>query len=286
VAEGLVRTSQASSVLELLSTPALASNLWRHRELTWQLTKREVLARNKGASLGVLWTVLVPLLTLVVYAFVFGVVFTSRWSDRPGAPAGSFVLPMFCGVTLFNVFAECVTRAPTLILERPNYVKRVVFPVEVLPLSVLGAALILSIVNVVLLLVVQAVMLGEVPLTVAFFPLVMLPLAMLSLGLAWFVASLGVFVRDIRNLVSVLVSPVLFFLSPVFYPIEQIPEPFRPIVALNPLTPILEDARRTILGGSPPHWARWAGVTALSLVVMQLGYAWFMKSKRGFADVI
>jgi len=225
-------------------------------------------------------------MTLAVYAFVFGVVFTSKWSAAEGTLKGYFVLPMFCGATLFSVFAESVIRAPALILERPNYVKRVVFPVEILPLSVLGASIMLSTLNLGILIVAQLVLLQTLSSTLFLFPLVLLPLAMLTLGLAWFVASLGVFIRDIRNVVSILVSPVLFFLSPVFYPVEQIPEPFRRVVALNPLTPILEDGRATLLWGEPLHWWWWAGVTALSAVVMQLGYAWFMKTKRGFADVV
>ena len=271
------------SVLGLLSVHGMFANLWQHRDLLWQFTVREVLVRNKGTSLGVVWSLLVPLITLSVYAFVFGVVFPSKWG---GSSAGLFVLPMFCGATLFNVFAESVIRAPGLVVERPNYVKRVVFPLEILPASVLGSCLILATVNLALLLLVQALVVHRLPWTVAVFPVVLLPLTMLTLGLSWFLASLGVFVRDIRNAVAIVVSPVLFFLSPVFYPVDQIPEPFRVLVGLNPLTPILEDGRRTLLWGEPPHWLSFAAVSIVSLAVMQLGYAWFMKTKRGFADVV
>jgi lipopolysaccharide transport system permease protein len=279
----VARRGEQVSVLGLLSVNRMFANLWQHRDLLWQFTLREVLVRNKGTSLGVVWSLLMPLITLSVYAFVFGVVFPSRWG---GSSPGLFVLPMFCGATLFNVFAESVIRAPGLVVERPNYVKRVVFPIEILPASVLGSCLILATVNLALLLLVQALVVHRLPWTVVVFPVVLLPLAMLTLGLSWLLASLGVFVRDIRNAVAIVVSPVLFFLSPVFYPVEQIPEPFRVLVGLNPLTPILEDGRRTLLWGEPPHWLPFAAVSIFSLAVMQLGYAWFMKTKRGFADVV
>ena len=279
-----VRRAAGASLVDLLSVGGMLHNLWRHRDLLWQFTVREVLVRNKGTSLGIGWSALVPLITLAVYAFVFGVVFPSKWAG--GSPRGLFVLPMFCGATLFNVFAESVVRAPGLVVERPNYVKRVVFPLEILPVSLFGSCLILSGINLALLLLAQLLILHRLPWTIALFPVVVLPLAMLSLGLGWFLASLGVFVRDIRNVVSIIVSPVLFFLSPVFYPVEQIPERFRLLVLFNPLTPILEDGRRTLMWGELPQWKSWAAVTAVSLDVMQLGYAWFMKSKRGFADVV
>jgi lipopolysaccharide transport system permease protein len=186
---------------------------------------------------------------------------------------------MFCGMTLFAIFAESVTRAPELVLENPSYVKRVVFPLEILPVSVLGAAVALSTVNVAILVVGVLVTRHTLPLTAVLFPLMLLPLVMLSLGLAWFFASLGVFLRDVKNVVAIAVSPVLFFLSPVFYPVKQLPDRYQSLVRLNPLTTILEGGRQTLIWGEGPDWVAWTLVTLLGWVVMQLGYAWFMKSK-------
>lgn len=278
-----VPSSLRTSLVEVLNPAPLLRGLWRHRDLTLLFIKREILRRNKGTSLGIAWSILVPLLLLAVYAFVFGVVFQTRWGRGEDA---FFVLPMFCGMTLFSIFAECVTRAPELVLENPSYVKRVVFPLEILPVSVLGAAVALSTVNVAILVAGVLLTRHTLPPTVVFFPLMLLPLVMLSLGLAWFFASLGVFLRDVKNVVAIGVSPVLFFLSPVFYPIEQLPERYQALVRLNPLTTILEGGRQTLIWGESPDWAAWAVVTLLGWIVMQLGWAWFMKTKRGFADVV
>ena len=167
----------------------------------------------------------------------------------------------------------------------PNYVRKVVFPLEVLPVSVLGSALFHALVSLAILLVAELIHSGRIHPTVVLLPLALLPLVLLSLGLTWFLASLGVFLRDIGYAVPLAVQ-VLFFVTPVLYPLENVPEPFRTFVRLNPLTAAVENFRRLVFRGTLPDWGELAAWTALTGLVTLLGYAWFMKTKRGFADVI
>ncbi len=280
--------------LELLSArfPRLAlvlgmpPNLWSHRDLIWQLIKREVGQRYRGSYLGVLWSFVVPLMMLGVYTFVFSVVLKARWSPDPGPePVGVFALTLFAGLIPFNVFSEVMSRSPSLILGVPNYVKKVVFPLEILPVVALGSALANSLVSIGVLLLGNVVFMRSISSTVILLPLAYLPLILLCLGLSWFLASLGVYVRDIGQAIGVVVQ-ALFFISPIFYPPIAVPETVRIMVYINPLTTILSGFRRTLLWDAPLPWAPWAGWTIISAVLAGLGYFWFMKTKRGFADVI
>lgn len=284
----VIRSARPTPIGELLSLPAMARNLWRFRYLIGQFTKREVLVRHKGTALGLAWAVVQPLITLAVYTFIFGMVFkSSSWKEHPlGGPAWTnFVLHFFVGFILYGYFTECVNRAPGLITEHPNLVRKVMFPVEILPVIAVCAGLVYTAVAILLLLVALLAVTGTIPWTVVFLPLVLLPLVMLTLGISWFLASMGVFIRDTKQVVPVL-TQLLFFVTPVFYDIDGIPEEFRPIIEANPLTTIITNGRRCLLWGEAPDWASLGLVTALALVVMILGYAWFAKGKRGLADVI
>jgi len=222
---------------------------------------------------------------LAVYTFVFNYIFRAR---NPSADVtnSQFAVLLFCGISVYGIFSESVTRSSSLVLDNPNYVKKVVFPIEVLPVSSVASSLMFSSFSLLLVVLGTWVTYGRVPWTVVLIPLVLLPLVLLALGLAWFLASLGVFVRDISNLVVLLVSQLLFFLTPIFYRIENLPEKLKPIAALNPLAHVVEGARRVLVLGEQPDWAALGLVTLAGLLSMQLGYAWFMKSKRGFADVL
>ncbi|MEO6064525.1 MAG: ABC transporter permease [Lysobacterales bacterium] len=251
--------------------------------LIWQLTKRETLQRYRGSLLGMTWTILGPLLLLSVYAFTFSEIFPSRWASMHGK--NDFAVMIFCGMIFYGLFGDCVGRAPGLILANPNYVKKVIFPLHILPVVSVLAALIQLAINVVVLEIFVAIFLHRIPLTVplAIFPL--LALAALCLGLSWLLASLGTFLRDIGQVIGIILS-MLFFLSPVLYPLAAVPDKYRAWVKLNPLTPIIENARRTLVTGEVPSIGDLVWPSILGMAVAGLGLFWFLKTKKGFADVM
>lgn len=274
------------SVLRHLDPLLMGRNLWRQRELVMRLAAQEVAQRYRGSYLGIVWSFVTPILMLLVYAFVFSIVFQARWGASGGAvQPGEFALTLFAGLIPFNMFAEVVTRAPSLILSVPNYVKKVVFPLEILPVVAVGSALVHSLISVGILVVASLALTGSVSPTLVLLPLAYLPLILLTLGLGWSLASLGVYVRDIGQAIGV-VTQVLLFVSPIFYPVAAVPERLRVALYVNPLTAILSGFRRTILWGVAPAWSPWAGLTAATAVLALLGYAWFMQTKKGFADVM
>jgi lipopolysaccharide transport system permease protein len=278
-------TARSERVLGYLNPIAMTRNLWRHRDLIRQFTRREIEGRYRGSFLGLFWSFINPLVMLLIYTFIFGVIFKARWPNAKTDSLSEFAMTLFCGLTAFNVFGECLGRASTLVLGVPNYVKKVVFPLEILPISALGAALFHACVSLVILLATNVLVLGTLHWTTLLVPLLMLPLVFLSLALTWWLASLGVFIRDIGYTV-VLIVQVLFFLTPIFYAIENIPEPYRSLISLNPLTPIVENVRRAILWGLLPNWIELAIWIAATGFLMVIGYAWFMKTKKAFADVL
>ena len=263
----------------------MASNLYNHRNLIRQFAWRDVVTRYKGSYFGMIWSFVTPLMLLAVFSFVFSVIFKSKWGVSPDEGKFQFAMTMFCGMTVFNIFGECISRAPTLILQYPNYVKKVVFPLEILPVAALGSSLINAALSLAILIPAVLLFSHAWPSTIYLFPLVLIPICAFALGFGWFLASMGVFIRDIAQPVSVIVQ-MLFFISGIFFPPSAIPEEIRSFVQLNPLVGILEDARRTLMWGQYPDWSSLALVTLFSLIVMQLGYLWFMRTKRAFADVI
>lgn len=258
----------------------------RHRDLLAQLLRRNVAARYKGSALGVLWSFGHPLMMLAVYTFVFGVVFKSRWGI-PGMEdnRAAFPLIMFCGMAVFNIFSESVNASTTIVVGNPGYVKKVVFPLELLPLCTVLSALVFGLAWFALLFLGVAVFLGELSWTMLLLPLTLLPLLLLAAGLSFLVASLGVYLRDVQQLVGI-VTQVLFFMTPIFYPASVVPETLRWILRLNPLSTVVEQTRLLFLYGKVPDPAACLEMYAVALVVFQLGLAWFVKTKKGFADVL
>lgn len=260
-------------------------DLYTHRELLVQFARREVEARYRGSYLGLLWSLITPLVMLATYTFVFSTVFQARWRVDAVPARGEYALTLFAGLIAFNVFAEVMTRAPTLVISNANYVKNVVFPVQILPVSALGAALFHGAVNVVILLAASLLVFGGVSHTIWLLPLAALPLLALSLGIGWFLASLGVFVRDTAYAVGMAIQ-VLFFLTPIFYRRDAVPEPIGTLLGINPLSSIVEDFRRTLVWGQPPDWTTWGIAMGVCAAAFVLGYAWFMITRTGFADVL
>jgi lipopolysaccharide transport system permease protein len=268
-----------------ISPIALWMQFWVHKTLIYQLTKRALLTRYKNSYLGILWSLIQPLLMLSVYSFVFGVVFKARWGiDSENIP-GDFVFNLFCGMIIYYLFSETISVAPALIVNNVNFVKKVVFPLEILPIPILCSNLIHAFIGIMLLLLGLILFKATLSFTVLLFPLVLLPLLMLTLGMSWVLSSLGVYFRDLNNIIG-LITQVLVFMTPIFYPISAVPARFQGIMYMNPLTFIVENARRTLLKGQTIEWVSWFWMMLLSFFVMWGGYVWFVKSKRGFADVI
>jgi len=262
----------------------ITCNLWKYRDLISQFTKREVVGRYRGSYLGLMWSFITPLFMLLIFTFIFSIVFQARWGVENDNKI-EFALILFCGLITFNLFAECINRAPVIILTNINFVKKVVFPLEILPVVAVGSALVHAVISLLILIAGLIILLGVVNWTLIFLPLVLLPLLLFTLGLSWFLASLGVYLRDIGQVVGV-VTQALMFLSPIFYPISAIPEKFRPIYYLNPISYVVEDMRRITIWGQMPDW-NWliTGIILGSLVAI-LGHAWFQKTRKGFADVL
>lgn len=269
-----------------LTPGSLLEGLWRHRNLIAQLTLREITQRYRGSYLSVLWTLIHPLLLLAIYTFVFSTVFQIKWGALPDTQGwGQFSLTLFAGLTPFTVFSEVLNRAPMLILQVPSYVKKVVFPLEILPVVVLNAAVVHSLISVGILIVGIQWCLGFVSPMIFLLPLAYAPLMLLCIGLGWGLASLGVYIRDMGHIVGFIVQ-VFFFMSPIFYPMTAVPEHLRIVLYLNPLTLILDSFRRVLLWQQPIAWPWWGVWTACTAVLAWLGYIWFMKTKKGFSDVM
>ena len=268
------------------SLVTLVQSLWRHRQLIVQMTRRDVIGRYKGSAMGLAWSFFNPVFMLVVYTFVFSAIFKSRWGGVGGDDSKTqFAVVLFVGMIVHGLFAEVLNRAPTLILSNVNYVKKVVFPLEILPVITLGATLFHSLINVGVLLAAFALFNGYLHWTAILIPLVLLPLVILTTGLAWMLASLGVFLRDVGQTIG-LITTVMMFLSPVFYPVTAVPERFRPFIMANPLTFIIEQAREVLIWGNLPNWLGLAAYTAVATVIAWGGYAMFQKTRKGFADVL
>lgn len=264
---------------------ALGKSLWRNRQLIIQMTRREVAGRYQGSVLGLAWSFFNPVFMLVVYTFVFSAVFKARWGLGGAESKTQFAVVLFVGMIVHGLLAEVLNRAPGLILANVNYVKKVVFPLEILPVISMGAALFHSLVSMGVLLIAFALFNGYLHWTAVFTPLVLLPLVILTLGLAWMLAALGVFLRDVGQTIGI-VTTVLMFLAPVFYPVTALPEELRPWLMVNPLTFIIEQARAVLIWGRQPDWVGLSIYMLLAAAIAWAGYAWFQKTRKGFADVL
>ena len=268
-----------------ISLTSLAKSLWQHRQLIKQMAWREVVGRYKGSFMGLFWSFINPVLMLTVYTFVFSVVFKARWGVDSGDSKTSFALILFVGLIAHGLLAEVLNRAPSLIVSNVNYVKKVIFPVEILPVISLLAALFHSMISVLVLLLASAAINFYLPWTVILLPITLLPLIMLILGLSWIFSSLGVFIRDIGQTIGI-ITTVMMFLAPVFYPLSAMPEKYHPYIMANPLTFIIEQSREVLIYGHLPNWSGLGLYMLIAIGVAWAGYAWFQKTRKGFADVL
>jgi lipopolysaccharide transport system permease protein len=267
------------------ATPTeMVASLWRHRHLIHAAVKREVLGRYRGSFLGLLWSFFHPLFMLAIYTFVFNEVFQARWSSGHTSRT-EFALLLFCGLILFNLFSDCITRSPGLMLANPNYIKKVVFPLEILPFVNLLAAVYHAMVSTGVWLLAYMLFIGTPHLSALYLPLIIFPLGLLILGLSWVLASLGVFLRDVSQFTGIFTS-VLIFISPVFYPVSSFPEKYRILLHFNPLTSAMEMMRGALYWGIAPEFKLLAWYWLVAAVVAWLGFFWFQKTRKGFADVL
>lgn len=259
--------------------------LLKNRELVYAMAKRDAVGRYRGSILGLAWSFFNPLLTLVVYTFVFSVVFKARWAADADESRIDFAVILFAGIIVYGIFAECVNRAPTIITTNTNYVKKVIFPLEVLPWIALFSALFHAFVSLCVLLTVQFALKSYIPPTVVLFPLVMAPLLLGVMGVSWALAALGVYLRDIGHVTGLLVT-VMLYMSAVFFPISALPVRFQFWLTLNPLAMVIEQSRQVLIFGQMPDGRIWLTLMLIGYVVAWGGFACFQKTRRGFADVL
>jgi lipopolysaccharide transport system permease protein len=258
---------------------------WRYASLIGQFARREIDARYRQSLLGAVWAFVTPLLMLGVYTLVFRFVFKLRWGSAGDESDLTFALRLFAGLAVFNFFAECVNRAPRLILDQPHLVKKVIFPLEILPWISAVAALANLAVSLLLLLLFGAWDQGGLPPSALALPLVLLPLLPLCLGLGWLLAAVGTYVRDVGQVLGMLVS-LLMFLSPVFFPVEALPAALRPWMFLNPLALPITQTRQVLLDGQWPDGSALLLHFLVCCLLALLGAVFFRAARKGFADVV
>lgn len=272
----------SSLALNLLALPRI---IWQNRTLLWMISRRNVESRYKGSSLGLMWSFVQPLLMMCVYTFVFGFVFKARWPGEIGRNPLAFPVLMLCGMSVYNIFSESVSLNCGTIVGSPNYVKKVVFPLEILPTAQVFASFLLGLAWFGLLIIGSIVILGRVSASILFFPVILLPLLFFSLGVSFFVSSMSVYARDTPHLTAVVLQ-VFFFLTPIFYSMQTLPPVAAQVLSANPLAYVVEAVRDVFVYSQLPAWKQFGMVTIESFVVLQVGFLWFEKTKKGFADVI
>jgi len=259
--------------------------LTRNQSILWRLTVREVASRYRGSLLGWGWTLLNPLLMLAVYTFVFSTVFKARWPDLQESGPIGFAINLFAGLIVYGLFADCISKAPTLVLSQPSYVTKVIFPLELLSAVAVGAATFHACTSLMVLGLFELIVQGSIPITSLWLPLVWLPLLLGCLGLCWLLSALGVYLRDLPQLVNVGLS-MLMFLSAIFYPVSALPDRWQPVLSLNPMVIVIEQTRTVLVSGEGPSPLYLCLGLPISIVICELSFRMFQKARRGFADVM
>ncbi|UXC17390.1 ABC transporter permease [Comamonas squillarum] len=273
-------TSDRNSMSPLAIVRAIRNN----GSLINELIQRDIVGRYRGSFMGLLWSFFNPILMLLVYTFVFGIIFNSRWPGGSGSKS-EFALVLFSGLMIFNFFSECISRAPGLIVGNVGYVKKIIFPLEILPIVAMGAALFHFCISFIVWLLFYVAFFGLPHPTLLLLPIALLPLPFVILGLSWFLSSLGVYLRDTGHIIGVILM-VMMFMTPIFYPISALPEKYRPLLRLNPLATLIEQAQSVMIWGRAVDWSVWGLTLVASLMIAFLGFAWFQKTRSGFSDVL
>lgn len=264
---------------------AIIATFWKHRHLIRHLAWRDFESRYRGSTLGLFWSFFNPIFMLTIYTFVFSVIFQAKWGTSAAQSKFDFAIILFSGLIIYNLFSEVINRSPSLILGNVNYVKRVVFPLEILSLVALVSSLFHTMISVFVLLIVNLIVNQSFSWTVLFLPIVIAPLMIVTLGCSWILASIGVYLRDVGQTV-ILLTTALLFLSPIFFPAEALPESLQPFLFLNPLALIIEQTRAVLIWGQYPDWTALITYLVLSLFFAWTALLWFQKTRKGFADVL
>jgi lipopolysaccharide transport system permease protein len=260
--------------------------LWelpRRADLIWPLARRMTLARYRGSALGVVWALVTPAVMIAVFTFLFAGVFGARFTAT-GSPL-DYALYLFCGLLPWTAFQETLQQSSGVVVAHANLVKRVVFPLETLPVAQAASALSGQLLGTVALLGAALVLRGRLHASALWLPVLLVPQLLLTLGLAWLFASLGVFIRDTGQALGLALTAWMY-LTPIVYPEHAVPERYRPVLELNPFTALVRSYRRCLLEGSAPDWPGLAYATLFALPVFLLGYWWFARTRKNFADVI
>jgi lipopolysaccharide transport system permease protein len=260
------------------------SGFWQNRFIVMSMARREVVGRYRGSMLGLLWSFVNPLLMLGLYTFFFRFVFNARWPDV-GDTTADYAVMLFAGLIVHSMAAEIMSRSTGLIVGNANLVKKVLFPVEVLPWVTLASTLFHTAISFFVLLCFLLVSGGALHWSLLLLPLVLLPMALLFMGVAWFLSALGVYLRDVEQVMGSVVT-LLLFTSTVFFSIENAPAGIRPILLLNPITEIINNVRKVVVYGVPPDWFNLSVYALIALIFMHSGYYFFQKTRNGFADVL
>jgi lipopolysaccharide transport system permease protein len=259
-------------------------SVWKSRSLVYELTKRDFIGRYKGSVLGIGWSLFNPLLMLAVYTIVFSVVFKTRWGIEHDGKL-SFAVVLFSGIIVHTFFSECINRAPSLVLSNPSFVKKVVFPIEILPIISLCSALLHFFISFFVLLIFCLIAGTKIHYGVFLLPIIILPLILMALGSSWILASVGVYIRDIAQSIA-MISTVLLFMAPIFYPITALPIEYQALLKFNPITLPVNQLRDVMLYGANVNWFEWLTGFSVGVCVCVFGYWWFQYTKKGFSDVI
>ena len=268
-----------------ISFASLIRSLIGNRQLIMQMIKREVLGRYKGSFMGLAWSFFHPVFMLSVYTIVFSMIFESRWGGGVSVDKSEFSVLLFVGMIVLGLFTEVLNRSPIIVSINVNYVKKVVFPLEVLPVVAVGAAIVHCMMSVAVLIAALVLLNGYVHWTFLFVFLVLLPLVVLTVGLSWVLSSVGVYVKDISQTMGI-ITTVMTFLSPVFYPVSAVPNQLKPLLMINPLTFIIEQSREVLIMGHLPNFTDLAIYMVLALISAWIGYVIFQKTRKGFSDVL
>ena len=252
------------------------------------MTKRDFLGRYQGSLGGVFWSLLQPLFLLSVYTLAFGVILKARWGNSAGASQNAtsdYALLLFSGLIFYNMLAECLTRAPNLIASNPNFVKKIVFPLELLPLISVLIALVHGLIALMIWLVGYGVLNVSLQPTSLFLPLILLVFFPVLLAVNFVLAALGILVKDIGQLIG-LVTQTLLFLTPIFYSVASAPPLLQTLLKLNPLTFVIEEARQVLFFGQTPDFLGLALYGLLSFAACWLSLILFMRLRPLFADEV
>ena len=258
--------------------------IFRNRYLLWQLVKKDIRQRYQGSVLGFLWTIIVPVLMLIIYTFMFSEVFQAKW-DIDTSDKYQFALILFCGLSAFSLVSEVMNRSTTLIISNTNYVKKVIFPLELLPVVLTCSAFFNSLISFIILVIARLFLYQEISKTIYLFILAFLPLIIFTIGVGLLISAISVYLKDISNFISVFVT-ILMYMSPVFFPLSSVPENFRSMCEINPMTFMIENLRKVVLYGEYMDTTFFVKSCAIAFFFYFLGSIVFKRAKEGFADVL